>query len=181
VTGKYPPTIEEEWKLCLNNLIENTILYLNAIEKCLRVVMVDENAGIVLYEWKRLVHRDYGVFDFEKVFVQVTNDYGLGDIFDSNKIVKRQISVWKEELKLLRDGFDFSKEATRIISRFIEKRELCPVEASDLIGLGAPKSPELIRMNIEVRRIFYEDPCSKEVLLERVKQNVFPAFGINMP
>ena len=164
VVGRYPPTREEEWKLCLNNLLDNTVLYLRAIERCLKIIVPDENASIVLYEWKRLVNRDYGVVDFERVLVQVLKDYGMGDLFDTNKIVKRYISVWKEDLKILKDGFNFSIEAAKIVSRFIEKRELCPVEASDLIGLGAPKSSELIKMNIEVRKIFYEDPCPKDIL-----------------
>jgi hypothetical protein len=168
ITGERIPSTDDKWKLCVEYLIEKSESYIGRIDECLTRCRENDDHDIILYEWLRLVDREFPLFEYEKILVNVLNDYGLAGIFDSRKIVIEEINKWRQQISILSDGFDFKKEAYRIVSAYIEAKKLCPIFARDLIELGAPKGPHLIKMMDEVREMFYGNPCSRELLIQRI-------------
>jgi hypothetical protein len=73
-------------------------------------------------------------------------------------------------LRILNDGFNFDEETERIIVKFVEKQEICPVKGGDLIEMGVPKGTHIKDLMEKVRVLFYELPCKKEDLLVKIKE-----------
>jgi hypothetical protein len=167
IIGKRRPTDEKEWILCNNKLLEAVILYLEALLACINLLSSGEHFDIVITEWLNLVNRDYSSHDFELVLIEVLRDHGLDGIFDTTKIAHSEIGKWKEELKALKDGFDFNTEAYRIVEKFVLKKEICPVTGQDLKAIGVQPGKKMGEALVIVRAMFYDSPCIKEVLLER--------------
>ncbi|WP_345329391.1 hypothetical protein [Mucilaginibacter defluvii] len=163
------PTNNDDWNTCSNYILDQIISLLESLLTCLKAVKNDENFDdIILPAWINIILRNYGVFEFEQVLIKVLENHGLSNIFDTNKIAKAQISNWRNELNVLADGFNFKQEATRIIENYIHKKDLCPVNGDDLIMLGAKKGPNLSKLHNKVKEVFYNDPCQKEQLLQRI-------------
>lgn len=169
IAKKYPEN-EVEWERCTHRLLDDAKVYLDAILQCIITVSASEHFDVVLKEWINLVKRDFGVYDFEVVLKEALINHGLEGIFDTNKIVKLEIDKWRDELKVLKDGFDFHVESYKIVEKFIQRKELCPISGRDLIEIGVPKGEFLGDALKLAKEIFYQDPCKNEILLQRVKK-----------
>ena len=156
----------EEYMLCLCYLLDNAIAYLETLRLCITTVSHDEHFdNIILTEWKRRNDRTYSVYDFEVVFIQRLELFGINSFLDANKIAKREVDKWRTELKLLQDGFDFEKEAARIIDKYVAEKKYCPIDPRDLLEMGAQKK-ELIGLYNKVLDEFNKDPRHKKDLMQ---------------
>ncbi len=158
----------EDYGLCLLYLLDNVIAYLEILKLCIDAVGRDEHFNdIIVIEWKRRNDRSYGIYDFEVVLLKRLDQFGIGAFLDANKIAKREIDKWRGELKLLKDGFDFTTEAGRIIDKYIVEKKYCPVDPKDLLNMGADKK-ELIKIFNKVVDDFNRKPRHKDELLQWV-------------
>lgn len=165
---KNEPTTAEDWTICVNELLNSAHEYIKAILVCLKMISRNEHREIVIEEWVNLSLRDYSSYDFENVLVKVLNRLGLANIFDTNVLAKKHHSSWKKELDVLPDDFIFEEHATRIIERFIIKKEILPINGNDIIALGVAPGPRVLELLAKARDIFYNEPCSKEMLLKKL-------------
>lgn len=168
-TQKAAPQDEIDWTKALNQLLSFCIEFLFAIKNCIAQMSKSENIEVIKDEWSKLIHRNYTVFDFEKILITVLNNVGLNDIFDTNKICKKEIDKWRKDLDLLKDDFNFEREATRIIERYVLKQELLPINGSDIMSLGF-SGRDVLSVMQKARELFYRSPCKTEDLITRLKQ-----------
>jgi hypothetical protein len=169
VIQKEKPESDDDWEKCCINLLDSTISYLDAVYYCLREIQKSENLDIIKEEWREILSRNYSVYNFEVVLVSVLENFGLGGIFDTNKLCKREFDKWKKELGVLKVDFTFEIEAKRIIESFVLRKEILPVTSGDLLEIGFRKGSDLLMAMEKARKIFYERPCSKEDLLKKLK------------
>lgn len=169
IINKTKPETEQDYYQCAKILLSRNVSYLQSLNQSLKITVYDEFfSEVILPEWKRRNDRDYSVHDFELVFVNQLQIFGISSYLDTNKIAKREISKWREELKILKDGFDFKEEAAKIVTRYITAKKYCPVDQKDLLDLGASKGKGLIDLYNKVSEEFYNEPRSKESLLQWV-------------
>lgn len=172
VINKGKPETEDDYYKCAENLLIKGINYLQSIDQALNITVNDEFfEDIILAEWLRRNDRNYGVYEFELVFIEQLKIFGIDNFLDANKLVKREISKWREEIKNLQDGFDFQIEARKIITKYITEKKYSPVDPIDLIENGAPKGNGLIDLNSVICEEFYRNPRSKEDLIDWAKEN----------
>lgn len=167
---KYPPSSEEEWKVCLDSLLLCATSYLDGILLGLKNIYKSEHLDIIVEEWDRLVNRSYSPQEYEIVLEEVLKNHGMADTLDTHTIAVKNYDVWRAELAILKDGFSFDTEAYKIIERFVLKKELCPLDGRDLISLGYPRDENLKLILTRVREEYYRNPCDKATLVSKIKK-----------
>ena len=168
-TGCFEPSTEEEFKLCINALLDDCIEYLTGVYNCIASFEINEFKDILKGEWQRMIHRNFTKYQWQTALIQALDIYGMNH-YDSMEIVNKEINKWTNKLKLLQDGFVFEKEARKIIESYLQEQDLWPADANDLITLGVPKGPGLREMIVKAKALYYEDPCPKDELMKRFKQ-----------
>lgn len=171
VINKIKPETDQDYLTCAEIVLDKIIDYLKSLcESVIKTVNDDFFADILLPEWQRRNDRDYGVYDFEVVFMEQLQLFEIDTFLDVNKIAKREISKWKDELKCMKDGFDFKLAAANIIQKYITREKYSPVDAKDLIDKGAPKGIRLKELCNIIADEFYREPKPKEELLVWAKE-----------
>jgi hypothetical protein len=163
------PQDEKEWEKCLHELLDMATGLLGAIFICVAGFASNEFSDIIKESWDRLINRSYSKHDWELVLIKVLEDYGMSH-YNTLYIASKELDKWREKLKILKDGFDFSKEARRIIEYYLQTHDLWPATGQDLIDLGVKPGKGLGEMIIKAKSLYYEEPCSKEELLKRFKK-----------
>jgi hypothetical protein len=166
---KSEPTKQEEWEICVKELLDSVIEFLQTILSCLKVISQSEHIDIVIEDWTKLVYRDYSVYDFEKILVTVLKNLGLSDFFDTNTLTKKNIDSWRKELDVLPDDFNFESHAYKIIERFLLRKEIIPIDGQDILSLGVERGIRVSDLLSKAKEIFYNHPCNKEELLRSIK------------
>lgn len=166
---KIEPNRQEDWVICVNELLDSVLEFLQAILSCLKAIAKSEHIDIVIEEWTRLVYRDYSVYDFEKVLLAALQNIGLSGFFDTNYLTKKNIDSWRKELDVLPDDFNFENHAYKIIERFLLRKEIIPIDGQDILSLGIEPGKRIFDLLLKAKEIFYNQPCNKEDLLKSIK------------
>ena len=163
------PQSEEEWEKCLNELLDMATNLLKAVLSCVSGFAANEFGEIIKEGWDRLVNKSYSKHDWELILIEVLKDYGMTH-YDTLLITSKELDKWREKLKILRDGFEFKKEARKIIESYLQTQDLWPATGQDLIALGVQPGKGLGEMIKKAKAMYYEEPCPKEELLKRFKE-----------
>lgn len=169
VIKKKEPINQEDWKICVNELLDSVAEFLKAIYSCLIAISKNEHLDLVVEEWTKLISRDYSVYDFEKILIVALQNLGLTGFFDTNALTKKNIDSWRKELDVLPDDFNFEIHAYKIIERFLLKKEILPIDGKDVLSLGVKEGKMVFTLLLKAREIFYNQPCNKEELLKSIQ------------
>lgn len=162
---KNAPSNSTEWEICVLKLLDLNEEMLKTILICLKEIEKSEHQELVIDEWKKIIMRNYSVYDFELVLLKVLTNLGLEGFFDTNALVKKNINSWRADLEILPNNFNFEEHAYKVIERFILKKEVLPIDGNDIIALGIDKGKVVFELLLKARQIFYNHPCNKENLL----------------
>lgn len=162
------PADENDWKVCIEFLLNDVVDYLTLILACLKKFKSNEHADIIQSDWQRIIDRGYGVYDFVQVLQNVLDAMNLNEFIDAHEMTKKYIGKWREDLLLAPDGFVFSEVAATIVQKTVLSKDYLPVNGGDIIALGIPKGPEILRWLVMAKGMFYDKPCSKAELLDRL-------------
>lgn len=166
------PETEDDWVKCCESLLRVSYAFLAAVYSVIQIIQGSPNKDAIVDEWDKVINRSYSVFDFEKILINVFADFGFAGIFDTNKICKLEIDKWRKDLDVLADDFNFEIEARRILERFVLRKEVLPITSGDLLKIGFSPGTSLVDGIERAREIFYKDPCKKEILLQKIKENL---------
>ncbi len=169
--GRSTPVDEGSWRICLSALLDQVLSFLGGIEQGIAISEGNDEFDVALSDWIKKVERSYLPHDFEVVLASVLKNFGIDIFLDTNKIAKREFQVWAKQLDSLQDGFDFHTEASRIVTKFVQKEGYCPVDQKDLIDIGCTPGFHLKEILQQVCAEFYRQPRHKDALLNWVRQS----------
>lgn len=168
VINKESAVTEEDWTRCAHALLDETNKLLDEINICIKEIGLNEHRGIILQEWLKMSKMNFSPYDFEKVLIEVLANFDMENYFDSAIITKKQFPSWKKELDLAPINFDFNTFAYKIIERYLLSKDLCPLDSKDIIDIGV-ENTKVFQLLKKAKEIFYESPCGKAELLEKLK------------
>ncbi len=128
----------------------------------------DEFVDIIIRDWINLQNRDHRLNDFETVFDEVSNECGI-DYVNGNKFCKKHIESWRESLRLLKEGYDFREETSKLIVNDLSSMNLIPINGRDIMEEFNISGPQVGMMLEKARDLFRHNPCSKAELIRRLK------------
>lgn len=169
---KKEPTNPNEWLKCSYSIVESAYEFLLCLYNCLISISQNEHVDIVFNEWIQLFSRNFSKNEFEIILKKVLNNIGLLSFFDSHIITIKYFDIWRKDLEVLHDGFDFEIHAYKIIERTILKKEILPIDGNDIISLGVKPGRRVFELLIKGREIFYDCPCNKNELLDKLKKYI---------
>ncbi len=169
--GTSVPNTDAEWRSCLAKLLLEAISFLAYLIEAIRRIERDEAHAQIREDWIRRVDRQHGPEEFDTLISITANDMGRESL-DVVRLRQRFFEKWMAALRLLADGYDFQREARRLIEYAIlsEPAAGLPITGVDVIeALGIPPGPEVGRLLERAKRLYEESPVSAEELLDRLR------------
>ena len=165
-----------DWGRCIRQILDESCSFLKGIEDLLNHVKTEDIViqNQVIDNWIIRITRSFKPFQFELVLKKVLTNYGIEN-HDASKITKSNYGHWSKQIETQTDGFDFDREATKIIEAHVLK-EIgnfnfpFPLSANDVMdkfevtpGRNLGKIMEFAKLSFE------EEPKSKESLLKVIE------------
>lgn len=172
--GTPVPSDNNHWDLCLNSILKETLLFLKAVRDCIRKIEMDESVTQIVDQWNFTRKRYHPPYEFDKLIAVVSADMGK-DSLDIIRVRKQYYDRWVKELKLNQGDYDFHFEARRLIEHTLlnEMTRALPITGKDIIDeFKIPPGPRIGFLLDEARKINENSPCSRQVLIEKLKEKV---------
>ncbi len=170
------PGSSNEWSHPLELIISVQYGFLVDIEESVKYIESTEEKDYIADVWKGKAFNVRSVYSFEKICTAITPYFGLEDL-NTNDFCKRRIQQWIKDLNILDYGYDFEKEAAKLIERDLikfvnEESQRLPITGNDImIAIGLSKPGKIIGELLRKSKLYYEEnPCSPEDLLNYVVQ-----------
>lgn len=171
--GTGGPTEEAEWELCLVSLLTEAHAVLHSMCKAIRRMERDEIRSSLRRQWEMLRTRSFDLHEFEAIIEEAAADMGL-EALPLRSLRDKCYQRWNDSMEGLPADTNFRREARKLVEIAIlkETQPRLPIDGTDVkneFGIGAGKRVgELLRL---AYAIWSAEPCSKEVLLERLRSH----------
>lgn len=165
------PESEEDWKKCLDSMMNDAVIFFNMIKNCLQQIERDNNWNQISEEWVIRQNRCYPPHIFDEMINEVATDIGR-EYIDAVKTRIKFYSSWTKELENKIGKFDLKKEARKLIEHALitEMTPVLPITGRDLMDkFGLEPGTEIGRLLTEANKSYQSSPCTGEELLERIK------------
>lgn len=169
--GTRLPHSDAEWTTCLVALLQCSLTYMKALERCMRAIERDDARTQLLDEWKIRESRLIPPHKFDEVIDTVAKDFGR-DNLDAPRLRKRYLDKWNKALDALQWPFDIDHELRKLIEHTLlnDSAPVLPLTGVDIMSTFAiPPGPDVARILDIAREEFTNKPCTKGQLLERLK------------
>lgn len=168
------PNTDQHWRDCYEHLIQNAGSFLGGLDDVVRRIEADgPSAQQHVDEWLRRLSRDWPAAAFDPLIDDAK--YRLArDALNTVAFRNRNVDQWRKHLDVLEDGFDFPFEATRLIEKALlhEDSVVLPITGRDVIAVvGIKAGPQVGVLLEEARRFFEVHRCSKDALLEHLRNH----------
>lgn len=158
-----------EWYEACLFLLDSILQYLNLIIFCLKGILSGELKELVAKQWEARALRFFEKYKFDQVLDKVLKNWGLSDFVRINLFMSQNLAQLKKRIDSLADGFDFEKCVTVFIEDILSLQQYMPLRGDELIEAGIPKGIHLGELLKYAKTTFWEAPCSKEELIEKVR------------
>lgn len=169
--GTAVPNREADWDRCIDALCRDGHHFVDRLYDVVRRLEEQQaECQLQLTEWKRLLDRDYSVADFDRVVEATKNRFGSG-MMNTVAFRNRHLDRWRERLRALEDGFDFSREAALLVERSLldENGNLLPISGDDVMSFFDIGPGQTVgRILARARALYDENPCNGEQLLDKL-------------
>jgi hypothetical protein len=148
--------------------------FIDCLDDCVRSLEADLDNKSQLEIWQRRLDRDHRPHDFDKIIRDVANDIGRGEL-DCVTFRSRYIDRWRREIGMLADGYDFQREARRLIEASLvrETMERPPITGDELMkefNLGpGPRVGQILSL---AHSLYRQSPGTKEQLLVQLREEI---------
>jgi hypothetical protein len=171
VCGTSIPDVDADWDMCLTAYLSSTIEFLSTVEQCLECISQDELLPQIVRDWKYNQSRHIEPHEYDELIRKIASDMGR-EAIDAVRMRKRYAERWTKELHSLTYGFDFEREARKLIELALltEASAVIPITGQDILDYfpDIVPGPEVGKLLKLARDIYEKEPCSKEALLRRV-------------
>lgn len=168
------PQSENDWADALHKLLDDALIFTEKINRSLEAIKeymtITKEKSIKA--WQKELENTHEKYEFELVFRATVTDIGLTQL-DAYTLTEQNLNKWRKNLEKLAEGYDFNYELRKIIEQdLIEQRIPPPVNGEDFMQAGVPRGI-LLRKALELARdIFYKTPCEKDVLIQKVLEQL---------
>jgi hypothetical protein len=170
-SGTAIPTEDQQWRKCLERLLEDAVKFFSMAINCLRSMETDELVEQIRDSWTVRITRYHPPYQFDSLISVVISDMGR-ELLDVVAFRNRHFDVWTNKLRALTENYSFEIEGRKLIEDALLKDSLTllPITGTDIITLlGIPPGPEVGRALGLARALYDEKPCNRSTLLERIK------------
>ena len=172
--GSAMPRDDEDWDTCLASVLGFAQEFFRAVIDCVRAIERNESRNIIGEQWAFRIDRFHPKHEFERLVAIVIYDIGQ-EALDPSRITERFYDRWTNYLRNRESGYNFEDEGRRLVEQTIlaEKGSLSPLSGEHIkreFGIGPGlRVGQLLEMST---RLYWDSPCTKEELLERLKETV---------
>lgn len=175
VSGTIAPDTEPQWKSCVDKILAEARAFFAALEQTVRFIEVDESRNEISNEWRLKVKRDVRPEMFDPIIAVAAADLGR-EALDIVRFRVRNFEKWAADLQALRTEYDFQFEARRLVEKELlsDRSRVMPITGADLIASFSLQPGPLVGDILKcAERLYMGEPCSRERLLERIRDNCF--------
>jgi hypothetical protein len=165
------PDSESEWNRCVMGLPLESLGFLEVLLTLLRLIEKDESRVVICSDWRFRRDRYHSPHEFEAIAPKVASDMG-NDSIDAARLVRRNYDRWAQCLRAFSSGYNFETEARKLIENAIltDLVNLMPITGQDIIREFNLEPGAIVgRLLGEARKLYQQEPCTREQLLERLK------------
>lgn len=165
------PEEEDDWNACLDSVCMNAACYFGELLNCVNAVKNSEARDEIVVEWAGRLDRHLDLYQMEEIVSVVVNDIGRQGL-DPARLSRRHYDLWSKDLRHCSDDAEIKVEARRLIeATLLAGPTVLPIDGSDLLReLCLSPGPEVGRMLSKARKIYEENPCSAQGLIELLKK-----------
>jgi hypothetical protein len=175
--GTVIPARDEHWNVCLVALLSKALELLDGMRRTIRAIELDESRDEIRREWQFRIERNHFPAKFDSLISVVAFDMGRGEI-DPVKFRQRFYDQWARELSLLNPGYEFRVEGRKLIERALLSTltPVLPITGRDIMdNFGLSPGPQIGELLETARRIYEQEPCTRETLLRQLGANRRPS------
>lgn len=168
------PGDDQQWKICLNYLLDEAIHFLSALRTCIRSIEKDESREQIVSEWDFLHKRYHPPHEFDNLIYKAATDMGRENL-DIVRLRKRFYEEWTKELELLQGNYDFEVEARKLIEHVLLNKltAVLPITGNDIIKeFNLSPGPDVGLFLERARSLYNAKPCSREELINKLKLGI---------
>lgn len=169
--GTRTPRSDAHWEKLLDIICCEAVKYLECLRDVLRGVEADPACLQITEQWVLRVSRFHAPHKFDELISEVAADFGRAGI-DAVKLRKRYYDRWRKEFEVKTDDCDFYVEARKLVEHVLlmEQLDVLPITGQDVMTFfEVPPGPRVKEILLIARQLYGSEPCSKEVLVERVR------------
>jgi len=167
------PSTEEQWNRCLLALLGHAVALIEALLEAARRIEGDESRDAIVAAWVSRITRYHPPHVFDGLIARVATDMGR-DKIEPVELRKRFYQKWTDELRALEDGYDFEIEGRKLIEHALLNATVptLPITGADILEVfGIAPGPDVGRWLAKARQLYDAQPCSKDVLLQRLRDD----------
>ncbi len=171
ICGTRVPDGDDQWGQCVTALLEEAIVFMEALRACVRAIEGNESREAIIGDWAIRLSRHHPAADFDRVISTTATDLGREHL-DIVRFRKRFYGEWTQALSILEGDYDFEKEARKLVELALlsQTRAVLPITGTDIMAsLGLAPGRRIGQLLAKAKRLYDEGPCSAEELLSRLK------------
>jgi len=168
------PIDEDEWACCMHALHTEAVAFFEALVTALRRINDDPHRSMIRTEWSNWIERDHSPAEFDGLISETARDMGRGEL-DSIRFRERHYESWNKHLKNLSLGYDFKREARKLIEQSLlnDVISVLPITGEDIMHeLGVRPGLEVDRILFLAQRIYNRSPCSAPELIANLRDQL---------
>ena len=172
--GTSLPGSKVQWGQSLEVLLDEALIFMEAIVECIRKIENDEFRINILTDWVLRINRHHAPHEFDAIISIVASDMGRPFI-DPIKFREKFYSEWIQYLTKLDDGYDFQSEVRRLVEfSMLEKgAQVLPISGKDIIEeFGIKPGPKVGELLGRAKTLWIEEKCNREGLLKLVRNEI---------
>lgn len=171
-SGVIYPSDNDHWQMCLETILEESILMFQSLFECTKFIKADEFCELIITDWNDKCERYHPPEKFDRIIGIVASDLGM-DHLDPIKVRRRFYDKWSRELDLLIGGYDFEIEARKRIESVLIDNPILPITSLDIMeNFDIQPGPQLGKILSLAQNLYKEQPSNAEELLDRIRHEM---------
>lgn len=168
----YPRT-SAEWRKCLRMLLIEALSLFEAMEKMVQIIISDDDSKQLILSWNQDASHFHEPSDFDQIIYNVAHEIGIQ--IDVVKHRNKYFELWTKKIEVLPAGYDFESEARKMVQKTLLEDPPIPVTTSEIMKeLKITAGPIVGYYLKQAKQLYFDSPCSREQLLERLKTVSLP-------
>ncbi|MFE9501969.1 hypothetical protein ACFYO6_05565 [Streptomyces anthocyanicus] len=163
------PSSDEDWRQALNVLLRESCAFVSQLTKQVEDIRADDARAQICQQWEDRIARDWPAYRFHEIVSTVANDMGRNTV-DPVALFRRSENEIRKVLRITNES-DLEFAARQCIERVLltEVSKLLPITGRDIIDtLGVEPGQKVGELLQEARKIYEEDQCTRDQLLDRL-------------
>jgi len=163
------PNTSVHWKKSLGVLLSESLSFFEALDRVVKIITANTDAQLLMRSWNQYASHFHEPSDFDQIIYDVA--YEIGIQVDIVKHRNKYFETWAKKIEVLPLGYNFELEARKMVQKTLLEDPPIPITTSEIIEeLKISAGPKVGFYLKQAKILYFDNPCSKEELLERLKR-----------